>query len=158
MPKHWSQQTWLTHPDKCNSYKNKYLQKAAGRWPTGTIRRQPRSRPLNPDIVDRNNYLWRDISTRRGRSLLATRHGHLTRNEPIFCSKGLLAGTSGGLFPPVPLSKQPPALKKTQYSNCSTGPSVFFACCLAPLSPHHLKRDGQNNLRWLLSPLHQHWK
>lgn len=47
---------------------------------------------------------------------------------------------SCGLFPLIPLSKQPPALKKTQCSKCSTESSACFAACLVLLSPHHLGR------------------
>ena len=143
MPKHWSQQTWLIHPDKCNSYKNKYLQKAAGSWPTWTIRRQPHSMPLNPETVDRKKlpFQWHFYQALTVPACYQPRTPHLWL--AYFLLQRTISGYqlySRGLFPWVPLSKQPPALKKTQYSNCSTRPSACFATCSVLLSPHHLER------------------
>jgi len=53
-------------------------------------------------------------------------------------------------------SKKDPVLKLLYRT--FIGPSALFACCLPLLSPHQLRRDGQNNWRWLWRPLHQHWK
>lgn len=160
MPKHWSQQTWLIHPINA-SYKNKYLPKAAGSWPTRTIRRKPHLTSLNPEIAKRKKlpFQWHFCQARTvpARQQPWTPHSWL----PCFLLQRAAHGYqlySYGLFPWAPLAKQPLALKKTQCSNCSIGPSACFACCLALLSLYHLKRDEQNNKRWLLSPLHQRWK